>query len=294
MATAVELPSTPLSSLHHDPHPHPLSTNPFSRTASLSTEANDPLSHLPLPQRHLFTALGTGTSVPLPHTTLTAAFHAAADAHPLAMAVVPASDAAGAGAEPLTYAELDRRANVLANRLLLTGLRRGARVVCVYRRGVDMCVAVLAVLKAGAQYVPLDGGVVAPETLAHVLRDAGAPAVLTLRRFRAKVDAAVPGPGTRVVELDAPGGVAGWRLPDERRPEVTVGPEDGAYVIYTSGTTGKPKGVDVRHGGACNTLLTEPGRLGIRAGKNVGQVLSVSFDMGLFHVSHPRHIQRRC
>lgn len=67
---------------------------------------------------------------------------------------------------------------------------------------------------------------------------------------------------------------------DVSRPSVKVGPQNGAYVIYTSGTTGKPKGVDVRHGNVTNTLLAEPSKLGITVGKNVAQLLSVSFDMG--------------
>jgi len=222
----------------------------------------------------LFAGFGRGPPATIPHGTVHGAFEAAADSHPHALAVRTATGPS------LTYAELERRANTLANQRLTQGLGRGQRAVLVYSRGAEMVVAILAVLKAGAQYVPLDGGVVAEDALAHIVADTGAPVVLCLSRFRAKVDGAV-GNGVRIIELDNDGAApVAWRLPDESRPRAGAGPEDGAYVIYTSGTTGKPKGVDVRHGGVTNTLLAEPSRLGIGVGKNVAQLLSVSFDMG--------------
>ena len=229
----------------------------------------------------LFTGFGRGPTAPIPFPTVHAAFEAAADAHPLNLAVRHHTGAS------VTYAELERRANRLANSLIADGLTKGSRVACVYSRGIDMVVAILAVLKAGGQYIPLDGGVIVDETLAHVLKDSGAAVVLTLRRFRAKVDG-VARPGTRIVELDGDEAAAGaGRVVDESRPAVGVGPEDGAYAIYTSGTTGKPKGVDVHHGGITNTLLAEPARLGMCVGKNVAQLLSVSFDMGELDFPQP-------
>lgn len=67
---------------------------------------------------------------------------------------------------------------------------------------------------------------------------------------------------------------------NEERPNVAMDSSFGSYMIYTSGTTGKPKGVDVRHRGLVNNLLTEPAKMKISVGKNVGQLLNISFDMG--------------
>jgi non-ribosomal peptide synthetase component F len=120
--------------------------------------------------------------------------------------------------------------------------------------------------------------VVTDETLEHIFLDTGAEFVLCLKKFRPKVGG-VAHPGMQIIELDGTSPDFS-RLSDESRPRVKVGSEDGAYVIYTSGTTGKPKGVDIRHGGVTNTLLAEPSKLKIGAGKNVAQLLSVSFDMG--------------
>ncbi len=254
-----------------------LSTTPSPlKMASSTTMAFHNISNLSARDQLLFSGFGRGPSATIPYNVVHHAFEARVDAEPLALAVRHHTG------DSVTYAELERRANVLANRLMVQGMAPGQRVCLVYSRSIEMVVAILAVLKAGGQYIPLDGAVVTAETLEHIFTDTGAPFVLCLKRFRSKVDS-VARPGTHVVELDGDTPAA-EHLPDEVRPHVAVGPEDGAYVIYTSGTTGKPKGVDVHHGGATSTLLTEPARLGIRAGKNVAQLLSVSFDMGAWEI----------
>ncbi|MFT4125516.1 MAG: amino acid adenylation domain-containing protein, partial [Gordonia sp. (in: high G+C Gram-positive bacteria)] len=137
-----------------------------------------------------------------------------------------------AGAERLTYAELDARSAALAARLATDGVHPGDFVVLLLERGADLVVAILAVLRAGGAYVPVDPGQPAART-ATIVADV-APTVV--------VDAAylATGPG------DA-------RCPGERSDgschvDAPITPAHPAYVIFTSGSTGTPKGVVVRHG----------------------------------------------
>ncbi|MFB7333683.1 amino acid adenylation domain-containing protein [Streptomyces adustus] len=149
------------------------------------------------------------------------------------------------GPEHLTYAELDRRANRLARALRDRGAGRGDTVAVLLARSAETVVAVLAVLKAGAAFVPVDPTHPAGR-IRTVLEDSGAALVLT----RGAHDA-VPG-NTPVLDLDAERTrVAALSGADPRLP---VCPDDLAYVLYTSGSTGRPKGVAVRHGGITGYL----------------------------------------
>ncbi|WP_394620024.1 amino acid adenylation domain-containing protein [Lentzea sp. JNUCC 0626] len=157
--------------------------------------------------------------------TITELFAAQADRGPEATAVV----AAGIS---LTYSELDRRANRLAHRLIADGVRPEDRVGLLLRRSADVVVAVLAVLKAGGAYLPLDER--APEERRRlVLEQAGCRILITDR------DVAV---GDHVVVLDCDPGDG-----REDRPDVATYADGLAYVEFTSGSTGTPKGVAVRH-----------------------------------------------
>ncbi|KAF4782750.1 amino acid adenylation domain-containing protein [Colletotrichum scovillei] len=233
------------------------------------------LEQLSLADRVLFNQFSRGPSDVIPYQVVHHAFESIAAAHPDATAVRHYDGTT------ITYRELNRRANVLANELRGTyGLRKGDRVVLVYSRCIEMVVFIFAVLKAGGQYVPLDGGIIPEDTLGYDIVDSNAPVVLCLPKFREKVLRSVPSERrdrVRVVDLDANSWL--WTHGNNGHPGVIVKPEDGAYVIYTSGTTGRPKGVDVRHEGVTNTLLAEPSKLGIRVGKNVAQQLNVGFDM---------------
>ncbi|MCP9956154.1 amino acid adenylation domain-containing protein [Streptomyces sudanensis] len=137
----------------------------------------------------------------------------------------------------LTYRELDERATAWARALAGHGVAPGDFVGVCLKRTTDLVVALLAVLKAGAAYVPLDPH--APdERLRHIAEDAGLSAVVsTVSAFPAP-------PGTPVL---APAALtaAAERARDAELP--VVRPQDDAYVIYTSGTTGRPKGVVVPH-----------------------------------------------
>ncbi|MBV9817018.1 MAG: amino acid adenylation domain-containing protein [Solirubrobacterales bacterium] len=176
----------------------------------------------------------------------------------------------------LTYVELDHRANRLAHHLARTGrVTPGDRVGLLFDTPVDGYVAMLAVLKLHAAYVPLDVAF-PPERLAFIVGDAGAETVLTISRLA---------PGLRrrnnagVVCLD----VAADAIAAEscERPTGLRVADELAYVIYTSGTTGRPKGVAIAHSSICNFVRVAAGAYGMRADDRVYQGLTIAFDFAI-------------
>ncbi|HEX7239539.1 MAG TPA: AMP-binding protein, partial [Longimicrobiaceae bacterium] len=147
----------------------------------------------------------------------------------------------------LTYAELDRRASRLAARLAALGVGPEARVGIFLERSAEMVVALLAVLKTGGAYLPLDP-VYPPDRIAYVLEDAGARAILT----QASLADTLPAHGAEVVRVDEASGEGAGGPGDA----VAVSPGNAAYAIYTSGSTGRPKGVVVPHRAVVNFLAT--------------------------------------
>jgi amino acid adenylation domain-containing protein len=173
---------------------------------------------------------------------------AAATATPDAIAI-QASDAV------LTYAQLERRSNQMANLLRERGVNDGALVAVCLDRTADLPVALLAVLKAGAAYVPVDPAHPA-DRLVYTLTDAKVSCVITEQRFAALVsDAKAP-----LLLIDGDDGAI--MAQSTQAPETHVLAKDLAYVIYTSGSTGRPKGVEVEHRNVVNFLrcmMREPG-----------------------------------
>ncbi|WP_164018688.1 non-ribosomal peptide synthetase [Pyxidicoccus trucidator] len=144
---------------------------------------------------------------------------------------------------PMSYGELDARSNQLARYLRSLGVGPEVRVALCFRRSPEALVAILAVLKAGGVYVPLDPQY-PRQRLAFVLEDTKPRVLLTQR---ALLDVLPPPGETRVVCLDLE-----WeRISQERaaRLERNVSPDNLVYIIYTSGSTGQPKGVMISHRG---------------------------------------------
>ena len=152
----------------------------------------------------------------------------------------PDAIAVSCGDERVTFTGLAERADRLARHLTGLGVRSGVLVGVCLDRGVDAVVALLAVLKAGGAFVPLDPEYPA-QRLSTMLADAAAPVVVTQESVRHRV----AGCPATIVSVDADRAAID-RLP-AGPPDVAVTPDDLAYVVYTSGSTGKPKGVRVAH-----------------------------------------------
>ncbi|WP_055690902.1 non-ribosomal peptide synthetase [Streptomyces prasinus] len=150
-------------------------------------------------------------------------------------AATPDAPAVGDGTSVLTYRELDEQAARTARGLVARGVAPGDRVGICLERTTELVVAMLAVLKAGAAYVPTDPAYPA-DRLAHTARDAGLDVVIT-RLAEYPADAGTPVTPDELIAAAEQGG----ELPGDG------GPDDPAYVIYTSGSTGRPKGVVVPH-----------------------------------------------
>lgn len=187
----------------------------------------------------------------------------------------PEGRAVVCGDRVLTYRELDRRADALAARIAAvapTGPDRVVAVLC--ERSEWMPVALLAVLKTGSAFLPLDPQQ-SPARLARVLRDSGAVAAVTSADFtRTTAAEGLP----TVTVGDAPEAAA---VRDEPRP---LHPADLAYVVYTSGSTGTPKGVMVEHRGIVNSVRFRIDHYGLDAGGAVLQVDPIHADAGIADV----------
>ncbi|SMF97469.1 non-ribosomal peptide synthase domain TIGR01720/amino acid adenylation domain-containing protein [Methylomagnum ishizawai] len=156
------------------------------------------------------------------------------------------------GSEVVAYGELERRANRLAHRLIRLGAGPDTLVGVALERRPELVVALLAVLKAGAAYVPLDLDYPA-ERLAYMLADSGVGIVLagggaSVASFVGSGQGDAPAP--RVLDLDAPD----LSAEPDTAPDAPVHPEQLAYVIYTSGSTGRPKGAGNTHAALRNRL----------------------------------------
>ncbi|ORB30304.1 non-ribosomal peptide synthase/polyketide synthase [Mycolicibacterium parafortuitum] len=163
-----------------------------------------------------------------PDVTLGEAFSAAVRRNPAAVAVT-------AGSSSLTYAELDDRSAALAHALAAAGVRSESRVAVALPRSVDLIVGLLAVVRAGGTYVPLDLDSPAAR-LRHIVADSAPVCVLTDHPDRVRDVAA----SVLLIGEAAQADSTGRGLP-------AVDPDQAAYVIYTSGSTGAPKGVAVSH-----------------------------------------------
>lgn len=225
--------------------------------------------------QRLFERFGQGALVGLPHTCIHHAFEAHAQAQPEAVAAQHLD-------RRISYAALDRQANRLAQRLAQLGVCTGDRVALFVHRTIEMVVGILAVLKAGASYVPQHVGVAKEPQLRHVVEVSSARVVLTLSHLRAQVP--VP-PGGVCLAIDEWMAEPFGELPTPRfAPRVPVSGADGCFTLFTSGTTGMPNGVQVTHRNVCNILLTEPGRLGMRPGLKVSHILAIAFDMAAWEI----------
>ncbi len=188
-------------------------------------------------------------------------------------------DAAALHAENavISYRELNSRANRLAHALRARGLGSGSRMGICIGRSPEMIVALLAVLKSGAAYVPLDPAYPRAR-LEFMLQEAAPALVLSSRELAQRLPAAVP---TVFVDMSAE-----LNAPDHD-PGVRLGGQDLAYVMFTSGSTGRPKGVMVTHAGVINYLAWRSSFFPLHADDRSLQKASLSFDDSVWEILEP-------
>ncbi|MFD7431571.1 amino acid adenylation domain-containing protein [Streptomyces sp. NPDC059818] len=174
----------------------------------------------------------------------------------------------------LTYGELNARANRLAHHLRTRyGARPDMPVAVCLGRGADLVTAELAVLKAGAAYVPLDPEYPV-ERLAYMVRDTQTPVVLTHAAHADRIPSGVP--LLLLDTCDAEGGpLDGEPVTD---PEPAAAPHNLAYLIYTSGSTGRPKGVQVEHHSVINLVHWTASEYGLEPGQRIALLAGIAFD----------------
>jgi amino acid adenylation domain-containing protein len=193
----------------------------------------------------------------------------------------PGRTAVVSGAEALTYAELDARATRLARRLRQAGAVRDTRVGLCVGRSLDLPVAMLAILKAGAAYVPLDTAQ-PRRRLAAMLEEMRFPVILADESSAALL----PPHGARV---RSPALADGFEPAGGERaaPLEAVAAGDPAYVLYTSGSTGTPKAVEVSHRSVVNLLEAMRGRPGFSESDVLVAVTNVAFDIAGLEIFLP-------
>ncbi|MET0400290.1 MAG: amino acid adenylation domain-containing protein, partial [Longimicrobiaceae bacterium] len=180
------------------------------------------------------------------------------------------------GGGVLTYGELDERSAGLARVLRGRGVGPEAPVGVLLEHSPDAVVALLAVLRAGGCWLPLDPAV-PPERIARLLHDSGAEAVVTRRRWAGLL----AGTGASVVPVDATPDAA------DDAPLPRVHPESAAYLIYTSGSTGRPKGVVVPHGAAAAHFAAAARAYGLTPADRGLVFASLGFDVALEQLIPP-------
>ncbi len=218
------------------------------------------------------------TAAPVPEGALHGAFWQRAAESPEAPAVI------GDG-WTLGYGELAATAAALAAELRAAGAERNRLVAIVMDKGWEQVAAALAVLEAGAAYLPIDPGLPA-ERLTYLLESGGVRIALTQPRFAASL--AWPA-GVRRIEVAAVATGPAARL--DRRGGFSD--EDLAYVIFTSGSTGLPKGVMIDHRGALNTVVDVNSRFGVGPADRVFAISALSFDLSVYDIFGPARRRRR-
>jgi len=187
--------------------------------------------------------------------------------------------------ESLTYRELNERANQLARHLERLGVGPDVRVGVCLERSTELVVALLATLKAGGAFVPIDPSYPA-ERIAYMLEDSRVPVALTAERTAPLL----PASAARTVLLDGlvDGETASWRNgPDPGNPAGGRDPDQLAYVLYTSGSTGRPKGAMNSHRAIVNRLRWMQETFPLTAADRVLQKTPASFDVSVWEFFWP-------
>jgi amino acid adenylation domain-containing protein len=246
-----------------------MSTHFQTLVQAIVADPNTPISHLPLlteVERHQLLVEWNSTTVARPPGFCV---------HQLCENQVeqtPQAIAVECEEQQLTYRQLDSRANQMAHYLRRQGAGVETRVGIFVERSLEMAVSVLAVLKAGAAYVPLDPAYPS-QRLAFMIEDAGLSVILSQEDLLRQL----PKHSAQVICLDAD-----WpRIASESsdKPPAVATPDSLAYVLYTSGSTGWPKGVAMPHRALTNRILWQMEHTALRKACRTLQFNSLSFDV---------------
>ena len=207
------------------------------------------------------------------HLTFPQIFQAQAARTPEAVALI-------CGEQTMSYRDLDMASNRLAHELHRRGVNPGSRVAVFLDRSPDLVVALIATLKSGSAYIPLDPAYPA-ERLGHVFENSKPALVITRAELHERLGAST----APVLLIDADGS----RLSEQSMEPLaaSASPEDPAYIIYTSGSTGRPKGVVIPHRGLVNLLYAMRSRPGITLEDTVVCVSTISFDIAAMELFLP-------
>ncbi len=202
---------------------------------------------------------------------------------------VPKSTALEFEGKRLTYRELNARANQVAHHLTHLGIGSDSLVGVCIERSIEMVTALLAVLKSGAGYVPLDPAY-PDERLDFMLGDANVAVLLTQERLRSRFEDQASDLWRRktpikIVSIDAQ--EQGIAQADTQNPLSDSVPENLAYVIYTSGSTGSPKGVEITHRSLVNFLSSMRDQLPFTERETLLAVTTISFDIAGLEIYLP-------
>jgi amino acid adenylation domain-containing protein len=209
------------------------------------------------------------TAGPLPAGRLEDGFLRRAAVDPGAIALVTSE-------RTMSYGELEAASRAVAAAVRVRGAGRGDLIPVVMAKGWEQVAAIIGVLRAGAAYCPVDSGLPAGR-IRQLVAECRAPVMLGQHGGPA---------GTQPGEHGLPSALVVGDLPDASGP-VPSGPGDAgdlAYVIYTSGSTGQPKGVEIEHQGAVNTIADVNARIGLGPGDRVFGISALSFDLSVWDI----------
>lgn len=194
------------------------------------------------------------------------------------VAQTPQARALEFAGEGMSYDDLNRRANQLAHYLRKSGVRSDVLVAILLERSAEMVLALIAVLKAGGAFVPLDPSY-PRERVGLMLEDAKPKVLLT----QSRLTSLLPETSAKVIRLDQCDEVV--KHESEENPDSVVDKDNLAYVIYTSGTTGRPKGVGVTHRGLSNLAAAQLETFHIPPEQRILQFASLGFDASIFEIT---------
>ena len=225
-------------------------------------------------ERHELIAANNRTRATYPeHLTVPQLFEAQARRTPDALAIV-------CGDRSMSYRDLDIASNKLARELRGRGVEPASRVAVFLDRSPELMVALLAVLKSGSAYIPLDA-TYPMERLQYVFENSRPAAIITRaslreRLVRESIAVVVVDSQSSLIEEQSAEPLAAVALPD-----------DPAYIIYTSGSTGRPKGVAIHHRALVNLLYAIQRQPGLTAADTVVSVTTISFDIAMLDLFLP-------